>query len=79
MSIHNKCSWRNRSPEYRAGMLKKAHEAGLSSMYENGITNRQMTEQDAGFVEACQKAGIKATKRQASKYRRGLGAAYNAK
>lgn len=77
-SIHNGRSWKNQSPEYRAGMLKKAHNAGLVSMYDDGVTNRQLSEKD-GFKAACEKAGIKPTKRQASKYRRQMGAAYAAK
>lgn len=41
------------------------------------MTNNMYTKEPA-FVDACGKAGIPATARQASKFRRGYGAAYNA-
>lgn len=42
-------------------------------------SNAAFAEKDSGFRDACEKAGIPPTKRQASKYRRGFGMAYNAK
>ena len=76
-SLHQGTSWRNRSPEYRAGMLKKAHNAGLESM-KNDVTNREYSKRQ-NFVDACILADVKPTKRQASKFRRGIGKAYKSK
>ena len=42
------------------------------------ITNRAFTK-DGEFQAACAAAGVEPTKRQASKYRRKMGAAYNAR
>lgn len=39
-------------------------------------TNRVFAAENAGFKEACTVALVAPTARQASKYRRGLGAAY---
>ena len=43
------------------------------------LTNRQFSKQDKAFQDACKAAGIEPTHRQASKFRRGIGAAYAAK
>ena len=43
------------------------------------VTNRAFAEADDTFRAACKKVGIEATRRQASKWRRKLGAAYKAK
>lgn len=40
------------------------------------MTNREYAEKDKAFKEACKRAGINPTTRQASKYRRGKGLAY---
>ena len=40
------------------------------------LTNREFAQADAAFAVACSKAGIERTKRQASKFRRGVGRAY---
>ena len=42
------------------------------------LTNAQFVKENQGFIAKCYGAGIPATKRQASKYRRKLGKAYNA-
>lgn len=42
------------------------------------VTNREFSEVDTKFREACKAAGVQPTKRQASKYRRGLGSAFKA-
>ena len=42
------------------------------------LTNAKFAQTAKGFNDACNMAGIKPTKRQASKYRRGLGLAYQA-
>jgi hypothetical protein len=40
------------------------------------MTNKIFAEQDEPFKKACEKVGITATKRQASKWRSGKGKAY---
>ena len=40
------------------------------------MTNREMTKNDKTFLKACENAGVDPTKRQASKFRRGMGLAY---
>ena len=40
------------------------------------VTNAEFAGQDEAFKSACERAGIPATKRQASKWRRKLGTAY---
>lgn len=42
------------------------------------MTNRQFAASDKAFYDACVKAGIVPTMRQASKYRRACGKAYAA-
>jgi len=76
-SMHNGMAWHNRSPEYRAGMLKKAHNAGLVSLKEE-VSNREFAKRQH-FVDACILADIKPTARQASKFRRGMGKAYQSR
>lgn len=43
------------------------------------MTNRKFAETNRHFQECCAKAEVEATMRQASKFRRGKGAAYAAK
>ena len=43
------------------------------------VTNTEFATQNDGFKTACEKAGIPATKRQASKWRRKFGTAYRDK
>lgn len=43
------------------------------------MTNRTFAEKNKHFQECCVKAGVEATMRQASKFRRSKGAAYAAK
>ena len=40
------------------------------------MVNKEFAQKDQAFINACEKAGIKATKRQASKYRSKKGIAY---
>lgn len=40
------------------------------------MTNRKFASQHQQFLAACTKAGVKPTKRQASKFKRGFGSAY---
>lgn len=49
-------------------------------MTKNGdgrMTNREFAEHDREFRAACERAGIKPSVRQASKWRLGFGLAYN--
>lgn len=41
------------------------------------VTNKKFAEDNTKFVSACQRAGIPATARQASKFRAEKGLAYN--
>jgi hypothetical protein len=43
------------------------------------MTNKEFAEKDEAFKEACAKVNLPATKRQASKWRRGFGLAYKGK
>lgn len=43
------------------------------------VTNTEFAAQNDGFKAACEKVGIPATKRQASKWRRKFGTAYRNK
>lgn len=40
------------------------------------MTNKEFAKKDNSFITACIEADVPATKRQASKYRNGYGAAY---
>ena len=40
------------------------------------MTNKDFAEKDEPFKKACEQAGVKPTKRQASKWRRNKGKAY---
>ena len=42
------------------------------------LTNDSFAATDRHFIAMCERAGVAATKRQASKYRRKLGSAYRA-
>jgi len=42
-----------------------------------GTSNSDFSKTDVKFKESCEKAGVEATPRQASKYRQKCGAAYN--
>ncbi len=41
--------------------------------------NKEFAAKDSAFIEACAKAEVQPTSRQASKFRRGYGKAYNTK
>lgn len=41
-----------------------------------GLPHAKFAQQDANFIQACEAAGVKPTKRQAAKFRRGRGSAY---
>ena len=45
-------------------------------MSENQEFNREFAKSNSQFKAACEKAGIPATQRQASRYRRKMGKAY---
>jgi hypothetical protein len=40
------------------------------------LLNKEFAQKDQAFINACEKVGIKPTKRQASKWRAGKGLAY---
>jgi hypothetical protein len=40
------------------------------------VVNKEFAQKDQAFINACEKAGIKPTKRQASKYRNKKGIAF---
>ena len=44
---------------------------------EKRMTNKEFSQKDSQFISACEKAGVPATPRQASKYRKGYGKAVN--
>lgn len=79
MKIKNQLSqsWVNRSNDYREKSRNKACMAALSSCLYN-TTNWEFAQNNGKFRKDCELVGINPTARQASKYRRGLGAAYNA-
>lgn len=43
------------------------------------MNNREFSQSDLIFKKACEEAGVKATKRQASKFRNGKGRAFSKK
>lgn len=71
--------------EYREKEIKNigTHNKGRSAIGwrrpKGYVTKAEFAEQDAKFKEACTKANIPNTKRQASKWRRKLGTAYQNK
>lgn len=62
-----------RDSEYKKNYFRKAK---LARERHNGLSNREFSKQEA-FVNACEKAGVKPTVRQASKFRRKYGAAFS--
>jgi len=78
-TLHNGIAWHNRTPEYRKAALERANNAALMSNYGRGLTNKAFAAQDKAFNDKCVLADVKPTKRQAAKYRRGIGSAYKVK
>ena len=76
-SLSGGTSWRRKSPQYRADALKAAKAA--SRITQKGQSNAEYAKTNEAFRAACEKAGVDPTPRQASKYRNGIGAAYNAR
>jgi len=52
--------------------------APKEKVVDDRVTNRDFMKDDH-FVKACEKAGTPVTKRQASKFRRGIGKAYRSR
>lgn len=50
--------------------------AKLTPPKRKRIDNREFAKVDGKFLQACEKANVSPTKRQASKYRRKVGLAY---
>jgi hypothetical protein len=42
------------------------------------MTNKEFSQTDRTFIEACKRAMVQPTKRQASKFRRNVGSAFKA-
>ena len=79
MKIKNQVSqsWSNRSNDYKEKSRNKATTAAKSScLYDT--TNAEFAKHNGKFRQDCELAGLPPTARQASKYRRGFGDAYNA-
>lgn len=62
------------SPETIA---RRKANAQLQKLFFRGKSNLQFSKEDQNFRNACEKAGVEPTMRQASKYRRKTGKAYN--
>ena len=60
-----------KGPPYKGGSPAKAHDGS--------IPNKVFALKDQGFKDACERAGVQPTSRQASKYRNGKGSAFKAK
>jgi hypothetical protein len=60
--------------EKREAILRGMISAGTN---HEGQSNREFAAKNGGFQAACEAAGIKPTKRQASKFRNKTGTAYN--
>lgn len=58
--------------EYRKKALKRAEK---NAQGEGKTTNAVFASSDGDFIAACEKAGVPATPRQASKFRTGYGKA----
>jgi hypothetical protein len=72
MTIHHIFNSLSDEEKKKANAHAKA-ERHKSMKYD--VSNREFAEKDAFFREHCEKANVKPTVRQASKYRRGLGKA----
>jgi hypothetical protein len=72
-SLSGGVSWYNKTESHRQHAAIEARAKGMSS--GTGITNAELAK-DANFIKACAKAGIPATSRQASKFRRKYGQVY---
>ena len=62
------------SPETKA---RRKFNAEFAKKMFRGQSNADFAKSDVAFQEACNDAGVQPTARQASKYRRKDGAAYN--
>jgi hypothetical protein len=60
-------------------MAKKQKRQPIHQMPENWVTHKEFVKTDDKFRKACENAGVEPTARQASKFRSGRGAAYNAR
>tara|TARA_Y100000034_G_scaffold130756_1_gene189991 strand:- start:67 stop:324 length:258 start_codon:yes stop_codon:yes gene_type:complete len=74
-SLSGGISWEKQSEEYKKQSQANSLKQGMKSL-KHETTNRQFSSED-GFIKACEKIGIKPTKRQASKFRRKEGKAYD--
>lgn len=60
-----------KGPPYKGGSPEKAHDGS--------VPNKVFAAKDTGFRQACERAGVQPTARQASKYRNGKGSAFKGK
>jgi hypothetical protein len=68
---------RDRTETKRSPEEAKAHaERDLHKSMKYDSSNAQYAQTSEMFRAACDEAGVQPTKRQASKFRRGIGAAY---
>ena len=71
-----KIKFRNQTKQYKENYFKRAKE--VRERQDGEITNRAYANTEA-FQQKCSDVGVKPTKRQASKFRRGMGLAYTSK
>ncbi len=69
-----KTAFRNQPMNYKDSYYKRAKE--VRERQDGEITNRQFAATEA-FQLKCMEVGVKATVRQASRYRNGQGSVYN--
>ena len=72
--MFNNPKFYNRSQDEKKQYHKEV--ANANSIQVSGVTHRDFAEKVGSFRSACEKAGVEPTKRQASRYRRGVGSAY---
>ena len=68
---------RNKTDKEQADAKKHAEQERHKSM-KGDMSNKKFAEENGSFKEACKKAEVEPTTRQASKFRNKTGAAYNA-
>ena len=58
---------------------KKFHSGSPDKAHTGAVPNKVFAAKDPAFRDACEKAGVQPTARQASKFRMGKGAAFTKK
>jgi len=72
---YNRTKFHNRSADVQKSIHRGMIAAG--TIDANRQPDREFAEKNGTFLAACKKACIKPTKRQAAKFRRHIGRAYN--